>query len=113
MLTPFERGVMAHLVADWLLQNEWMARNKANPRHPAGWVHAGIHALCLGVALGWRAGLVLGFVHWLIDTRRPVEWWIRVYKKSSGVPEAAQIAVWTDQVVHLATVAIWVALAPG
>ena len=28
MLTPFERGVVVNLIADWLLQNDWMARNK-------------------------------------------------------------------------------------
>ena len=77
MLTPFEKGLVAHLVADWILQNDWMALNKTSLRHPASWVHAAIHASCLGLALGWQAGLVLGFVHLLIDTRVPVHWWMR------------------------------------
>ncbi len=112
MLTPFERGLMAHLVADWLLQNDWMAMNKTRLSHPAGWVHAGIHAICLGLALGPLAGAVLGAIHLLLDTRVPLEWWIRVFKKSDKVPEARLIAIWTDQVIHLATIAAWVALAP-
>lgn len=29
-------GGLAHLVADWLLQTEWMVRHKADLRHPAG-----------------------------------------------------------------------------
>ena len=29
-------GVMVHWVADWLLQNEWIALNKVNLRHPRG-----------------------------------------------------------------------------
>src|ERR1017187_8934241 len=62
-LTPFERGLVAHLVADWILQNDWMARNKMSLRHPDAWTHASIHAVCLGLALGWQAGLVLGFIH--------------------------------------------------
>ena len=41
MLTLFERALAAHLVADWLLQNDWMALNKSNLRHPAGWAVAG------------------------------------------------------------------------
>jgi hypothetical protein len=48
-----------------------MARNKMSLRHPAAWTHAAIHAVCLGLALGWQAGLVLGFIYLLIDTRVP------------------------------------------
>jgi len=112
-LTPFERALVAHLVADWLLQNDWMARNKADLRHPAGWVHAAIQGVCLGLALGWMAGLVLGLVHLLIDTRRPVDWWIRVFKRSDRAPLAPVIAIMTDQVLHLATLAVWVAVMGG
>ncbi|MCL4179669.1 MAG: DUF3307 domain-containing protein [Verrucomicrobia bacterium] len=111
MLTPFERGLVAHLVADWLFQNDWMARNKKSLRHPAGWVHAAIHGVCLGWALGWHAGLVLGAIHLLIDTRWPVVWWIRYFKRSEAAPEAGTIAIWVDQVLHIACIALWVALA--
>ncbi len=112
MLTPFERALVAHLVADWVLQNNWMAVNKTRLSHPAGWVHAGIHAICLGLALDPLAGAVLGGIHLLIDTRVPVNWWIRVFKKSEQAPEARFIAVWTDQVIHLVTIAAWITLAP-
>lgn len=110
-MTPFERGLLAHLVADWTLQNDWMARNKASLRHPAAWTHAAIQALCLSLALGWLAGLVLGFIHLLVDTRVPVAWWIRVFKKCGHAPEAVLIAVWLDQTVHIVCLAAWVALA--
>ena len=112
-LTLFERGLVAHLVADWLLQNDWMALNKTKLRHPAGWVHAGIHAICLGLALGPLAGVVLGLAHLLQDTRAPVDWWIRVFKKSDKAPEARLIALCTDQVFHIAVIAAWVALMGG
>jgi hypothetical protein len=112
MLTPFERGLIAHLVADWLLQNDWMALNKVKLSHPAGWVHAGLHGLCLGLALGPLAGAVLGVVHLLLDTRVPVDWWIRVFKKSDKAPEARLIAICTDQVMHIAAIAAWVAFVP-
>ena len=35
ILTLFERGLVAHLAADWVLQNDWMVRNKLSLRHPA------------------------------------------------------------------------------
>ena len=111
-LTPFESGLVAHLVADWVLQTDWMARNKISLRHPAAWTHAAIQAVCLGLALGWQAGLVLGFVHLLIDTRAPVAWWMRVFKKCDSAPQAALIRLWTDQVTHIAAIAAWVAFAP-
>lgn len=110
MLTPFEKGLIAHLVADWVLQNDWMAVNKTSLRHPAAWVHATIQGLCLGLALGWQGGLVLGFIHLLIDTRVPMDWWIRFFKKCEKAPEARSIAIWLDQTLHIACIAIWVAL---
>jgi Protein of unknown function (DUF3307) len=109
-LTLFERGLVAHLVADWILQNDWMARNKTNLRHPAAWTHAAIQGVCLGLALGWQAGLVLGFIHLLIDTRAQVTWWMRVFKKCDKAPEAGSIAIWLDQTLHIVCIAIWVAL---
>jgi hypothetical protein len=110
-MTLFERGLVAHLAADWLLQNDWMARNKTSLRHPAAWTHAGIHAVCLGLALGWLGGLVLAAVHILIDTRVPVAWWIRNFKKCTGAPDFATIAIWTDQTVHIVCIAAWVGFA--
>jgi len=110
VLTPFEKGLIAHLVADWVLQNDWMALNKTSLRHPAAWVHASIQGLCLGLALGWLAGLVLGFVHLLIDTRVPLDWWIRVFKNCGKSPEISTIAIWLDQTLHIVCIAAWVAL---
>lgn len=108
MLTPFEKGLIAHLVADWILQNDWMARNKVSLLHPAAWVHASIQAACLALALGWQAGLVLGVVHLLIDTRVPVAWWMRSVKKCHQAPEAGSIAIWLDQTLHIVCLAAWV-----
>ena len=51
---------------------------------------------------------VLGLVHTLIDTRIPTAWWIRWFKQSENAPEAASIAMWTDQALHIATLALWI-----
>jgi Protein of unknown function (DUF3307) len=109
-LTPFESGLIAHLVADWIFQNDWMARNKMSLRHPASWTHAAIQGLCLGLALGWLAGLVLGVAHLLIDTRVFLVWWMRSFKKCHQAPDASSIATWLDQTLHILCLALWVAL---
>lgn len=108
-LTPFERALVAHLVADWLLQNNWMAKNKYSLLHPAAWIHAAIYALCMTLAIGWQAGTVLGAIHLIIDTGIPLQWWTRIYKDCAGVPEALTISIWADQVVHIAFIAAWIA----
>ena len=109
MLTPFERGLIAHLIADWVLQNDWMARYKTSLKHPASWSHAAIHAIVLGLALGWQAGLVLGVIHLFIDTRIPLQWWQRTFKQTIEGPAALHVAIWGDQVLHITTIALWVA----
>jgi hypothetical protein len=74
-------ALVAHCVADWLLQSDWMAANKANLRHPAGYVHAGIHGGCLALVFGWLA-LPLAVAHLLIDTRKPVAWLAGVIRQT-------------------------------
>ena len=113
MLTPFERGLIAHLVADWILQNDWMATHKGDLRHPAGWVHTSIHVVLLGLALGWLAGLVLGLTHLIIDTRAVLNWWQRVFRQTTDGRYALHVAIWGDQVLHITAIAIWVSLAPA
>lgn len=87
-------GLVAHLIADWLLQNGWLARHKSErrtrgwpmpdrwwDRHPAAYVHAGIHAVALTFVFG-LASLPLAVAHLLIDTRVPVAWWSRVTRQT-------------------------------
>ena len=108
MLTPFEAGLVAHLIADWPLQTDWMAKNKADLRHPAAWVHGSTHAFLLGVALGWQAGLVLGALHVLVDNRALLRLWQTHVQKTVAGPTALHTRIWTDQVVHIALIALWV-----
>lgn len=105
-MTPFERGFVAHLAADWILQNDWIARHKGHLGHPAAWLHAGLHALLLTWVLGWQAGLLLGLIHILVDTRLPLAWWQRLYKQTTTGQVALHVAIWTDQAIHLVSLAI-------
>ncbi len=110
-LTPFESAFMLHLIGDWLLQNEWMSVNKVRLSHPASWVHGGIHAVLLGLVLGWVGGLTLGVLHMLIDTRFPVRWLITYFKRCENSPDLPILVLGCDQVMHLACLAGWIALA--
>lgn len=99
-------GMVAHLVADWLLQNEWMALKKTSLKHPAAWVHGTIHLVALAwVFDGWTP-TVLALVHILIDTRIPLAWWRRVFGQTTEGPMAAHVAIWGDQVAHVACIAV-------
>lgn len=108
-------GIVVHLVCDWLLQNEWMAANKTErrvpkprrgdgmitpprlywpmprwwDRHPAAYVHAGIHTVGLALVFGPLPALALGAVHLVIDTRTPVRWWGKLIRQTQpGMPPA-------------------------
>ena len=111
-LTPFEAGVMLHLIADWLFQNEWMAINKVKLTHPAAWVHGAIHGIMLGVYFGWLGGVVLAAVHMLIDTRVPIRWWNKVFKKCENSPDLPILLIGCDQVLHIGCIAAWVVFQP-
>lgn len=138
-------GLVLHLVADWPLQNDWMAQNKTlrrqpkdrpgdgmmtpprmyTPqtrwwdRHPAAYVHSGIHGLLLALVFGW-VSILLAISHLLIDTRKPVEWWSKFIGQTqpNGMQVSAfdqnmplvdvgmEVRFWTDQVFHVICVAI-------
>jgi hypothetical protein len=107
-MTPFESALVMHLVGDWLLQNDWMARNKVRLHHPAAWVHSGIHGVLQGIVFGWQGGLVLAVIHMLVDTRVPLKWWVKTYRQTSHNPMGDHVFIWDDQVIHIATIALWI-----
>lgn len=101
----FIAGLIVHLIADWFLQNDWQAVNKVNPKHPAGYIHAGIHALGMVLVFGPLLALGLGVSHWLIDLRVPLVWWRRVMGQAKeGNPMADHVRIWQDQVAHIVLV---------
>lgn len=118
-------GIVLHLIADWPLQNDWMARNKAKVFHPAGYVHALIHGFCLSFVFGW-AFIPLAIAHLLIDFRKPVQGWsklvrqtqpknrifyqrIQTWQTAEEIPiydVGLEVRFWTDQVFHIVCVAV-------
>jgi len=122
-------GIVVHLVIDWLAQNEWIASYKAKrryfsayrpchwwDRHPAAYVHAGLHGAAQLLVFPWPAALAIGITHLLIDTRVPVIWWSKLIRQTQ--PQArsypltdlmdigAEVRIWADQVWHIAVIAL-------
>ncbi|MEZ4734610.1 MAG: DUF3307 domain-containing protein [Caldilineaceae bacterium] len=98
-------STVVHLIADWLLQNDWMALHKTNLRHPAAWVHSGIHAVGLCLVFVWPLAVLIGITHLLIDTRKPLLWWMRVIKQIPPDVRFPLIEIWLDQAMHIAVLA--------
>ena len=103
-MIPYVRFIQAtilHLIADWLLQNDWMAKNKANLRHPAGWIHGAIHAVLYAQVFTWHTALLIGLSHILIDTRIPLRSWQKLFGQTSKGNVGSIVMIWCDQVVHI------------
>jgi hypothetical protein len=98
--------ILIHLVIDWFFQNEWMAVNKVNPRHPAGYIHAGLHGIGLLLLLPVWACVIVAVAHWLIDLRSPLTWWKKTFRQTREGPIAMHVGIWTDQVAHFIVIAL-------
>jgi uncharacterized membrane protein len=106
-------AVVIHLVVDWFLQTEWMATNKTNLKHPAAYVHSGLHTLGMLLIFPWWLALGVGFTHLLIDTRKPVTWWIEAIKQMPPTtPIYSQVEMWLDQIMHVLMLVIAVLILP-
>lgn len=101
-------GLAWHWIADWILQNDWMARNKSSLFHAASWVHSGIHLIGLLVIFYpiWWVAVFIGVTHILIDTRLPLVWWRKFYRQTTIGDVALHVALWGDQVAHITVLAI-------
>lgn len=118
-------GIVLHLIADWPLQNDWLSKYKVKPLHPAGYIHMLIHVFCLSFVFGWAA-FPLGLAHYIIDLRKPVAWWSRLVRQTQPQNRSyyqrfntwqtaeeiplydigLEVRIWTDQVFHIACVAL-------
>lgn len=101
---------IAHLVGDFLLQNEWMAMNKRK----SSWV-CFVHVLVylvpfLFTSMHWWQILLIGGTHFLQDRTDFVFWWMRNYKR---VPEAhwGVIPLLVDQGFHLLLIEVTIQIA--
>lgn len=120
----FIYGLCAHLFADWFLQNEWQAEYKSSLKHPAAWVHSGIHLVSLLLVFPWWIAGIVAITHLLIDTRVPLVWWRRMMRQTVYIrvsekhgeylvdedefchnSAAFAVGFWQDQVAHILIIA--------
>jgi hypothetical protein len=111
---------LGHLVGDWLLQNDWMAKGKKKGFFSLpGLTHFAVYTIVLlGVLifdgrgeynglLLFLVGLLIFLSHWILDATNIVERWMRFYHQT----EAPMIRLMVDQTFHfviLALIAVWV-----
>lgn len=116
-MTLFEVLFLAHLVGDFLLQNGWMAANKAKKWLPL-LVHCTVYTLVLviaakffspGPSLSLPAIALIFFGHIILDRRTFVAWWVRHIQTAKG-QEAGWLSIVTDQILHLLIIAGAIAL---
>ncbi len=92
-----------HLIADFRLQSDFLARNKAPGSSPVWpWVlgaHAATHAAAVAIVLSPFYGVLEFVAHWLTD-----------YAKSRGFLGREPSAFHLDQALHLGVKGLWLAL---
>ena len=95
-------GIVVHLFIDWIIQTDWMARNKGSLKHLAAWVHAFSFAPLFLLIFPWYIVLFLCISHAWIDTRKPIVWWVKHVKKT----DLGWLIIVCDQIVHILLIAI-------
>lgn len=111
-------AIIGHLVADYLLQNDWMALNKKKDSFPC-LVHCLIWTLCVSAFAGWYtthdgwnivlARFILLVSHFIQDRTQIVRFWMtRINRQPKFVepPMAPWSIIVVDNVWHIVT--IWV-----
>lgn len=100
-------GIVLHLIADWVFQNDWMARNKSSATHPALYVHGFMHFLAMWMVFPYWAAVCISLLHMVIDTRIIAQWWQRVYRQTTDLNNVyyLHVSIWLDQVLHITVIA--------
>ncbi|MCE7986292.1 MAG: DUF3307 domain-containing protein [Caldilinea sp. CFX5] len=113
-MTPFGWLCLSHLIADWMLQSDWMARGKRTRlTSVAGLVHYTIYTILIVFTLLFIAPtldatryLLLGSLvftsHWLIDGTDLVQWWMRWV----GQRDQSMVRLVIDQTLHLLVLSV-------
>ncbi len=113
-MTIFTWLLIAHLVGDWMLQNDWMAQHKQNGLlNGAIAVHCLLYTATILASL-WLATLnqpvplplipfavIIFLSHWLIDAANLAGYWGHLFQQSN----VCFVRVMVDQTVHLVVLA--------
>lgn len=113
-MTPFSWLCLSHLVADWMLQSDWMACGKRTKfTSVAGLTHYAIYTAVVALTLFLLFPqlaltnhlLINTFVflsHWLIDGTNLVQQWMRWV----GQRDQLLVRLVIDQTLHLLVLAV-------
>jgi len=100
--------IAGHLFGDFLLQNRWMADNKAK-KIIALLIHSAVYttavwltSLPMGGLKLWSLAIIL-VCHAVIDNRKFVFWWCKHITKSEPIVYLAHM---TDQAWHIAVLVL-------
>jgi hypothetical protein len=114
-MTTFDWLIVGHLIGDWLLQNDWMAKGKrVSHFNVPGLIHYTIYTTTIIVVLylsGARdkplifyfVWIVIVFgVHWVLDASRLVDSWMRVARQT----QREMMRLMVDQTMHILVLAV-------
>lgn len=108
MLNPY----LAHLIGDYLIQNDWMAKNKKISSVICV-IHSSVYILpFLFCGLKWWQLLAIASQHFVQDRSNFILWLMKI--KGSGEFAQSPMAPWsiivTDNIIHILFIAIICAL---
>lgn len=95
--------LIAHLIGDYILQNDWMAKGKKQSNYVCT-VHVLIYIIpFLLISLAWWQLLLIAGQHWMQDRTNVIVWSMRITgKKSFALPPMAPWSIIvTDNIWHL------------
>ena len=91
---------LAHLIGDFLIQNDWMASHKKHSSF-AAFVHMISYLIpFLFTELLWWQIALIGVTHFAQDRSQFVTWWVKTWKKIPDKSEGV-VPLFVDQVFHL------------
>lgn len=105
--------IVAHLVGDFLLQNDWIARNKTKSSLVCALhvtIYTAVHAVFVEAGTGWPwwAYAAIAVPHFVIDRWRLAAWWMTNISRQRRFYE--RMGPWScivvDNSFHLLTSAV-------
>lgn len=55
----------------------------------------------------------MGVVHFIIDTRVPLQWWAKIVAQPQDGTIAEVLHIWRDQALHVGTIAVTALIVAG
>jgi len=114
-MSIFEWLIVVHLVADWVLQTEYQALNKAEGKffNRALWAHCVNYTACFIPVIFW-GNLPVWWLLWILSThlfldRRWPIIWIRLHvhhDSPENIAKSFWLTIAVDQVAHILVLAV-------